>query len=50
MLTLTRRIGETIQIGENVVIKVVGIEGNKVRIGIEAPLSVKILRAELVGT
>lgn len=47
MLILTRRPSETIYIGEDVTITVLGIVGNQVRFGIEAPKSVVILRAEL---
>jgi carbon storage regulator CsrA len=49
MLVLTRRIEEEIRIGDNVSIKVVGIDGGKVRLGITAPPSVGILREELCG-
>ena len=47
MLVLTRRISERIQIGDDVTLTIVRIDGNKVRIGIEAPDSVKIKRDEL---
>lgn len=47
MLVLTRRVGEKIMIGEDIVITVLKIEGNSVKIGIEAPRYVKILREEL---
>ena len=48
MLILTRRIGETLLIGDDITIKVVGINGNQVRIGIDAPLDVQVLRSELL--
>lgn len=48
MLVLTRKINETIQIGENVFIKVVEIRGNRVKLGIQAPPSVEVLRGEAV--
>jgi carbon storage regulator len=49
MLVLTRKIGEKIRIPDrNVLIKVMEIRGNQVRIGINAPESVRILRGELV--
>ena len=49
MLILTRRVGETINIGDNIKITVTAISGNQVRIGIDAPKDVKVLREELVG-
>jgi carbon storage regulator len=48
MLVLTRKESETIHIGENVVIKVTRIGSNAVKIGIDAPESVRVLRGELV--
>jgi carbon storage regulator len=50
MLVLTRKINQEIEIGENILIKVIAIRGNCVRIGVEAPVVVKVLRRELVGT
>jgi carbon storage regulator CsrA len=47
MLVLSRKQNEEILIGKNVCIKVVGIFGNKVRLGISAPTQVTIRRAEL---
>lgn len=47
MLVLTRRPGEKIYVGNNITVTVVEIKGNRVRVGIEAPDSVPILRAEL---
>ena len=47
MLVLTRKLNETIKIGDNIEITVVGISGDNVRIGIEAPREVKILRSEV---
>ncbi|MCD6551755.1 carbon storage regulator CsrA [Thermotoga sp.] len=47
MLVLTRKVGEKIVIGDEIVITVLKIEGNSVKIGIEAPEHVKILREEL---
>lgn len=49
MLVLTRRLNESIRIGNNVVITIVEMRGKKVRIGIEAPQGVDILREELVS-
>lgn len=48
MLILTRRIGESLVIGEDVVVRVIEIKGTQVRLGIEAPGDVQILREELV--
>ena len=47
MLVLTRRPGEKIVIGSNITITIVSIDSNRVRIGIEAPGEVRIMRAEL---
>ena len=47
MLVLTRKEGEKIRIGDNVVITVVRTGGDKVRLGIEAPADQVVLRAEL---
>lgn len=48
MLVLSRFIGEKIYIGDDVVIQVVSVRGDKVKIGVEAPAEVKVMRAELV--
>jgi carbon storage regulator len=47
MLVLTRRLGESITIGDNVKIIVVEIDGNQVKLGIEAPREIEIYREEL---
>ena len=47
MLVLTRKLGESITIGDNIKILIVDIEGHQVKIGIEAPRSVEIYREEL---
>jgi carbon storage regulator len=47
MLILTRRVGETIVIGDDVVVTVLGIKGNQVRIGINAPKDVTVHREEI---
>ncbi len=47
MLILTRRVGETIVIGDDVIITVLGIKGNQVRIGINAPKTVSVHREEI---
>jgi carbon storage regulator len=49
MLVLSRKKNERIVIAGEIVITLVGIEGNRVRIGISAPPDVSILREELVG-
>ena len=48
MLVLTRRVGESIRIGNDIVVTLVQLGPGKVRIGIEAPDSTTILREELV--
>ena len=47
MLVLTRKAGEKLVIGNNIVVTVVQIAGNKVRVSIDAPADVRILRGEL---
>lgn len=47
MLILTRRVGETLIIGDNIVITVLDVKGNQVRIGINAPKDVSIHREEI---
>jgi len=47
MLVLTRKLQETIQIGDNVTLTVLKVKGNTVRIGIEAPKEVRVIRGEL---
>lgn len=48
MLVLTRREGERITLGDDIVVTVVSVQGNKVRIGITAPDDVSIRRGELI--
>jgi carbon storage regulator CsrA len=50
MLVLTRKIDEEIRIGQDIRIKVLGIRGGSIRLGIEAPADLKILRRELEPT
>jgi carbon storage regulator len=47
MLVLTRRIGEAIRVGHEVVVTVMGLKGNQVRLGIEAPKEVAVHRQEI---
>lgn len=46
-LVLTRRVDEVLRIGDDVVIKILGVKGNQVRLGIEAPRSVAVHREEI---
>jgi len=48
MLILTRTQGESIQIGEAVTVTVLGVRGGQVRVGIDAPKQIKVLRTELL--
>lgn len=47
MLILTRRVGEKLIIGENVTVTVLGVKGNQIRIGIDAPRDVQVNREEV---
>lgn len=47
MLILTRRVGETVMIGEDVTVTVLGVKGNQVRLGINAPRHVAVHREEI---
>jgi len=47
MLILTRRVGETLVIGDDVMVTVLGVRGNQVRIGVNAPKEVSVHREEI---
>jgi carbon storage regulator len=47
MLILTRRVGETLMVGDDITITVLGVKGNQVRIGVNAPKNVAVHREEI---
>lgn len=47
MLILTRRVGETVVIGEDISVTVLGVKGNQIRLGINAPKDVAVHRQEI---
>jgi carbon storage regulator len=47
MLVLTRKIGERIRIGDTVTVQVLEVRGSQVRLGVEAPADIRILREEI---
>lgn len=47
MLILTRRVGETLMVGDEVTVTVLGVKGNQVRIGVNAPKDVSVHREEI---
>jgi carbon storage regulator len=47
MLILTRRVGESVVIGDDVSVTILGVKGNQVRIGVTAPMDVSVHRQEI---
>lgn len=47
MLVLTRRIRETLMIGDEIIVTVLGVKGNQVRLGVQAPTDVEVHREEI---
>lgn len=47
MLILTRRVGETLMIGDDITVTVLGVKGNQVRVGVKAPKDVAVHREEI---
>lgn len=47
MLILTRRVGETVMIGNDITVTVLGVKGNQVRVGVNAPKEVQVHREEI---
>lgn len=47
MLILTRRIGETLMVGDDVTVTVLGVKGNQVRLGVNAPRDIAVHREEI---
>lgn len=47
MLILTRRVGESLMIGDNIVVTVLGVKGNQIRVGVEAPKETQVHREEI---
>jgi carbon storage regulator len=47
MLILTRRVGETLMVGDEVTVTVLGVKGNQVRIGVDAPKHIAVHREEI---
>lgn len=50
MLIITRRAGERIMVGDDIVVEIMEVAGNSVRVGIDAPRSIPVYRSEIYGT
>lgn len=48
MLVISRKVGEKVHIGGTIVLTIVAIEGQRIRLGVEAPTNVRVLRGELL--
>lgn len=48
MLVLTRRSGEAVHIGDDIVVRVLGVNGNQVRLGFDVPKEINVVREELL--
>ena len=48
MLVLTRKVGEALLIDEDILVKILGVKGNQVKVGINAPTTINIARTELL--
>lgn len=49
MLVLSRKVGERVFIGDDIVVEIIEVQGNRIRLGIEAPRDVQIIREELLS-
>ena len=47
MLILTRRVGETLMVGDDITVTVLGVKGNQIRIGVDAPKNIEVHREEI---
>jgi carbon storage regulator len=47
MLILTRRVGETMMVGDDITVTILGVKGNQIRIGVNAPKDVQVHREEI---
>jgi carbon storage regulator len=48
MLVITRKVGEELKVGDNIYVKIISVDKNQVKIGVDAPRDISILRMELV--
>jgi carbon storage regulator len=49
MLVLTRRVGEAVRVGDDILVTIVGLKGSEIRIGISAPRDIAVHREEIYG-